>query len=222
MRERRRRRRVPLVERQRERPGPARRRWARPGRQTGPSRVRRQQATAARRRDHDRLLQWLPRHAAVGAAHSAAANAASIESVSPIAVASHLSTHRLRASPVYPHESVKLNGSSLGWNAPFTTTPVWIVNVSTREARALRPGHGKGARVAAEARRRLAVVDADHWRVVVRIAAARGGDGDVVHPNTRVRDRERPNRSSIAPLSSTAAHALTVGRSSAELSPMRL
>ena len=47
---------VSLVERQRERSWPARRRWARPGRKTGSGRVRRQQTTTARRCDHDRFV----------------------------------------------------------------------------------------------------------------------------------------------------------------------
>ena len=33
----------------------------------------------------------------------------------------------------YPQESVKLNASFRGWNCPFTTTPVWIVNASIPE-----------------------------------------------------------------------------------------
>ena len=61
---------------------------------------------------------------AVGDTHSAPADAASIESVSPSCGSSHVCPRIVCSSLAYSHESVRLNASSRGWNAPFTTTPV--------------------------------------------------------------------------------------------------
>ena len=57
--------------------------------------------------------------------HSAAAHAASIETMARVAARLIAClAHRLLPSGLYAHESVKLNDSSFGWNPPLTTTPV--------------------------------------------------------------------------------------------------
>jgi|SRR5947208_2036639 hypothetical protein len=114
-----------------------------------------------------------------------------------------------------------LNLSSLGWNPPLATTPLWIVNVlpvkpvpsvqATGKAPGLLPKPPGGwlsstltTGALLSALRQLAAVTV------------------TLYVPTPAYVIESPEPTFMAPFGSTAAHACPRGRSSAELSPMRL
>ena len=115
---------------------------------------------------------------------------------------------------------MKLNASFRGWNCPFTTAPVWIVNASTPELAVSVQATGNAVEVPVPyGGSPSLMLTTGALFAACRQFAAVTRTSYVPAPACVI---EAPEPLSMPPFTLAVAHALTVGRSNAELSPIRL
>ena len=103
-----------------------------------------------------------------------------------------------------------LNLSSLGWNPPLATTPVWIVNVLPVKPVSSVQATGKPPGLLPKPPGGWLSSNADHRRVVERVAAVAAVTVTLYVP-TPAYVIESPEPTFMAPFGSTAATLAPVG-----------